>query len=1417
MRYWLGFLSVLVVGCVETVPSAESFLDQQDIVADSAVPADGGPDVAPLDTDIGSDVAADGVDADTGSDVAADGVDTDTGSDVVADSVDSDTGSDVVADTADADAGQPDAAPDAVDADADGDTTGDTGPSCTAAQCDDQNPCTDDSCGDAGACVHLANAATCSDGNACTLGDSCAASVCMPGAVTGCDDGNSCSADSCDTASGCLHTAASGTCTLADKCVSAASCQEGGCVALGTVSCDDGNPCTTDGCTPQSGCSHVAQTDGTACSAKSCGAGGWQDASTCLAGSCSATPTVQDCDDQNACTTDSCNALQGCLHSVNTASCDDGDACTSADVCASGTCKGVSVTCDDGQLCTTDSCDANSGCSHTANTLACDDGNPCTVGDQCAGGTCMPGAAPLDCDDKNPCTTDGCAAGGCTHTNNVNSCSDGNACTQSDTCQNGACVGANPVVCTASDQCHAVGSCDTTSGTCSNPGKTNGATCSDGNACTVADTCQSGACVAGTAKTCTASDTCHAAGTCDTTSGSCSNPTKSDGSACSDGTVCTVNDACSAGVCTGSATLWSKTYGATVEHLVSAVVGLDDGGVIMAVQSMNGGSAGIDTTVSRLDTLGNTLWSQTFATPGDDILNAGVRDVGTVAFIGHQASKSGASWFLALAVADGGLVQSTNVASGENAIIVDGEGYATVGGNTLTRLHSDGTLKNTYTYNSPANLEITSLAPITSGGWILGGNVPTGCCGTAGYAIGVDSYGNKLWGQLFDDGKSASSTLMGVAALPDGSFNVVVNAFSNTDIAFALFMHRLGVDGAPLWMREVGGLNNAKKGIGALTLSDGMLVSGYNQIAPSGLFAVRLDTAGNTLWEKDPKAGDLFALGQSVASTPQGVWIGGAQDGSDGRQGYLVRLDSFGNSTCAASGDCAGKSPSDCGDGNLCTNDACSAGVCSHVNFASGAYCDDVNLCTLDVCDANGGCKSTAVSDGLRCEDGSPCTLQDSCKAGACAAGHKSTFSHALGFDYYAGLSGIAVSATGYAFAGRAHGTDNLWMVVTDLGGTILNSDANGDAGNVVDLGGFDELHDVVAAGSGWTFAGNTGVDQTHDDGVLYAVAADGLTMLWKKTYGGTGQDELHAIATRPGGYVACGGTSSSLLGGDENFWLLTTDTSGNNAKSHNFYDPASYYQSCAGVIVAANGDIVMAGRADNGGWVVRTDASGAKLWDKRIAGDLNSTTSLGTSFGKIVEVAGTLYVVGSYVASPTATSKVWLVALDANGNVLWQKTYGSTADDFGSGITATGDGLILAGATDGFGAPAREGYVVRTDLNGNLLWQKAIPRPADTTNATGTCSLAAVATATDGFVLAGIDDQKGWGDGWIVKLDTWGNVTCADSGSCGGQTEALCDDANPCTADVCLATNAGLCSHTALPDGVACGAAKTCSAGVCQ
>jgi hypothetical protein len=108
--------------------------------------------------------------------------------------------------------------------------------------------------------------------------------------------------------------------------------------------------------------------------------------------------------------------------------------------------------------------------------------------------SCLPCQQPLPgCDDGNPCTDDTFNASGCVHTNNTAPCNDGNACTTGDVCHAGSC-GGTPVTCSPLDQCHVAGTCDTSTGLCSNPAAPDGTPCDDGSTCTSPDTCHAGTC-----------------------------------------------------------------------------------------------------------------------------------------------------------------------------------------------------------------------------------------------------------------------------------------------------------------------------------------------------------------------------------------------------------------------------------------------------------------------------------------------------------------------------------------------------------------------------------------------------------------------------------------------------------------------------------------------------------------------------------------------------------------------------------------------------------------------------------------------------------------------------------------------------------------------------------------------------------
>ncbi|HEX4341626.1 MAG TPA: MYXO-CTERM sorting domain-containing protein [Polyangiaceae bacterium] len=275
-----------------------------------------------------------------------------------------------------------------------------------------------------------------------------------------------------------------------------------------------------------------------------------------------------DCDDSNACTTDTCGG-GSCGHSNNAIACNDGNSCTTGDHCSGGSCAGTPISCTASDQCHNAGVCVLGACTNPAkpNGSTCTDGNACTQNDACEAGACTSGA-PVTCAAPDQCHT----AATCNTTTGVcnnpvkgdgTGCDDGNSCTSGEACHSGVCNGGVGMTCPLPDQCHLAGSCS--GGVCSNPVKTDGTGCTDGNACTQSDSCQAGACVAGPPVTCPAPDQCHTAGSCNTTTGVCSNPAKGDGTGCNDGKACTTSDTCTAGVCGGPALPCSDGIACTVD------------------------------------------------------------------------------------------------------------------------------------------------------------------------------------------------------------------------------------------------------------------------------------------------------------------------------------------------------------------------------------------------------------------------------------------------------------------------------------------------------------------------------------------------------------------------------------------------------------------------------------------------------------------------------------------------------------------------------------------------------------------------------------------------------------------------------------------------------------------------------------
>jgi len=137
--------------------------------------------------------------------------------------------------------------------------------------CDDANVCTTDSCNTATGCVFANNSNPCNDGSACTVGDQCAFGTCHAGTVVNCNDGNPCTNDSCDPATGCVNVNNTSACSDGNACTVSDVCSGGACQPGAPRVCGDNNVCTTDTCDPATGCT-VRSCTGPACQV-TCGLG----------------------------------------------------------------------------------------------------------------------------------------------------------------------------------------------------------------------------------------------------------------------------------------------------------------------------------------------------------------------------------------------------------------------------------------------------------------------------------------------------------------------------------------------------------------------------------------------------------------------------------------------------------------------------------------------------------------------------------------------------------------------------------------------------------------------------------------------------------------------------------------------------------------------------------------------------------------------------------------------------------------------------------------------------------------------------------------------------------------------------------------------------------------------------------------
>jgi hypothetical protein len=338
-------------------------------------------------------------------------------------------------------------------------------------------------------------------------------------------------------------------------------------------------------------------------------------------------------------------------------------------------------------------------------------------------------------------------------------------------------------------------------------------------------------------------------------------------------------------------------------------------------------------------------------------------------------------------------------------------------------------------------------------------------------------------------------------------------------------------------------------------------------------------------------------------------------------------------------------------------------------------------------------------------------------------------------------IAGLSTSSATFDVTGTNHGAIDYWIIKLDaLGAIVWNKLLGGTAYEYATGiqqttdGGYIVAGYSTSSANGDVTGTNHGVLHFDDYWIVKLNATGNIT--WNKLLGGTGDEDAKSIQqTTDGGYIVAGYSSTSANG----------DVTGTN---HGFDD-------C---------------------WIVKLDANGNILWNKLLGGNnaemINSIQQ--TADGGYIAAGGSASSAnGNVTATNHGGSDVWIIKLDAVGNITWNKLFGGNLSDNATVIRQTTDGgFIVAGystsSANGDVTATNHGnndyWILKLDATGNISWNKLLGGVSDEQASD------IQQTVDGGYVVAGYSQSSANGDVtgvshgnsdyWIVKLDATGNIS---------------------------------------------------------
>ncbi|WP_456366177.1 CGP-CTERM sorting domain-containing protein [Thermococcus sp.] len=340
----------------------------------------------------------------------------------------------------------------------------------------------------------------------------------------------------------------------------------------------------------------------------------------------------------------------------------------------------------------------------------------------------------------------------------------------------------------------------------------------------------------------------------------------------------------------------------------------------------------------------------------------------------------------------------------------------------------------------------------------------------------------------------------------------------------------------------------------------------------------------------------------------------------------------------------------------------------------------------------------------------------------------------------------------------------------------VLRLNGNGDIIWQKTFGGSDDDYanavaiapngDIIVAGDTSSF-GNGGWD-------TLVIRLDGRgNVKWEKTYGGEDNEYTNAVAIAPNGDIITAGSTSSFGAGNADIWVMRLSPSGDVKWQMTYGGPKD--DEAYGVALTPGGNIVVSGYTESfgaGDWdagILRLSGNGDVIWQKTYGGKKSDEANAVAIAGN-----GDIIVAGDTSSFGAGDSDVWVLQLDGGGNVKWAKAYGGKKDDYANAVALTPNGdMIVAGSTYSFGVGGKDLWVLKLDSDGNVEWEKTYGEKHD-----DTANGVTVAPNGDILIAGGTYKITSGAEAWVIRLgENGGSKIEHPPFKCGVDTEAKVSD----------------------------------------